>query len=99
LPEFGHSQTELAQHPQVEVAPNQPDPHMLPSGAANAAPAQQPALAPSTPTAPTTDGGPGAAGAATLPEGAIAGPDSPDKSSLVSSSLMTSLQDFLSHKK
>jgi nucleoid-associated protein YgaU len=104
LPEFGHSNVEVAQHAPVQIQPNQPDPHMFSGGAATAAPAQpmaQPqSVAPSTLSTPTTDAGPGAAGAATLPEfGNGAGPVSPDKSSLVSSSLMSSLQDFITHKK
>jgi nucleoid-associated protein YgaU len=102
LPEFGSPQSAVAQHAPVEIQPSQPDPHMFSTGAATAAPAQpmaQPqSVAPSTPTSPTTDVGPGAAGAATLPEFGSA-PVSPDKSSLVSSSMMSSLQDFLTHKK
>jgi nucleoid-associated protein YgaU len=104
LPEFGSPQSALAQHAPVEIQPSQPDPHMFAGGAATAAPAQpmaQPqSVAPSTVSTPTTDAGPGAAGAATLPEvGNVPGPVSPDKSSVVSSSMMSSLQDFITHKK
>ncbi len=96
------------QVPTEQAIPQQPDAALPQSGAATAAPAAQPP-AMSTPqmqAAPAAAAqapmpGPGAAGAATLPDVSTSAvsASSPDKSSLVSSSVMTSLQDFLGRKK
>jgi nucleoid-associated protein YgaU len=100
--------------PLEQVLSKQPDLNLPPSGGAIAQPQpasmQAPQLAPNTQSvgllgSPVSGSEvssipPGAAGAATLPDaraGSIA--NSPDQSSVVSSSLMTSLQDFLSRKK